>query len=166
MENETAKLRLAEPEDLPALLDLYEGARAFMRRTGNLHQWENGEGPNEMQLRQDIRDRSLYVLEDHSAIHGAFFFSMAGEPNYDVIREGSWESDAPYGVLHRVARDAACHSFLKTAVDFALRTTSHLRIDTHRDNKVMQHAILSCGFSYRGIINLADGSERLAYERV
>ncbi|MGN1023075.1 MAG: N-acetyltransferase, partial [Lachnospiraceae bacterium] len=100
------------------------------------------------------------------AIHGAFFFSMAGEPNYDVIREGSWESDAPYGVLHRVARDAACHSFLKTAVAFALKTTSHLRIDTHRDNKVMQHAILSCGFSYRGIINLADGSERLAYERV
>ena len=30
----------------------------------------------------------------------------------------------------------------------------------------MQHAILKCGFEERGVINLPDGSPRLAYERI
>ena len=93
-------------------------------------------------------------------------FSMAGEPTYAVIQGGSWMSDAPYGVIHRIASDGTVHGILKMAVHFAEQTTNHLRIDTHRDNAVMQHAILQCGFEERGVINLPDGSPRLAYERI
>ena len=41
-----------------------------------------------------------------------------------------------------------------------------IRIDTHRDNIPMQKALSKAGFSYRGIIYLESGAERLAYERV
>ena len=38
-------------------------------------------------------------------------------------------------------------------------------IDTHRDNKIMQHNILKHGFTYCGIIYLLSGDERLAYQK-
>ncbi len=40
----------------------------------------------------------------------------------------------------------------------------HIRIDTHRDNKIMQNALHKKGFSYCGIIHCWNGSERLAYQ--
>ena len=43
---------------------------------------------------------------------------------------------------------------------------SNIRIDTHRDNRIMQKLISRSGFSYCGIILLADGAERLAYQRI
>ena len=39
-----------------------------------------------------------------------------------------------------------------------------LRIDTHKDNIVMQRAVLRGEFQYCGIIHLANGDPRLAYQ--
>ena len=39
-------------------------------------------------------------------------------------------------------------------------------IDTHKDNAIMQHNIVKHGFSYCGIIHLASGDERLAYQKL
>ena len=39
-----------------------------------------------------------------------------------------------------------------------------IRVDTHKDNHIMQHNIEKHGFTYCGIINLANGDERLATE--
>jgi RimJ/RimL family protein N-acetyltransferase len=41
---------------------------------------------------------------------------------------------------------------------------SLLRIDTHEDNKRMQHILAKNGFVYCGIV-LQNGSDRLAYEK-
>ena len=38
--------------------------------------------------------------------------------------------------------------------------------DTHRDNTIMQHLITKHGFTYCGIILLANGDERLAYQKI
>lgn len=46
------------------------------------------------------------------------------------------------------------------------RWDGNIRIDTHRDNRIMQHNILKYGFSYCGIIYLLSGDERLAYQAV
>ena len=40
-----------------------------------------------------------------------------------------------------------------------------LRGDTHRDNKIMQRVMEKNGLSYRGVIYLEDGGERLAFEK-
>ena len=43
---------------------------------------------------------------------------------------------------------------------------SNIRIDTHLDNRIMQHVIKKYGFTYCGIIYLASGDERLAYQQI
>ena len=46
------------------------------------------------------------------------------------------------------------------------RQTKHLRIDTHHDNAIMQHVILKNGFTRCGIIHIASGAERIAFEKI
>jgi len=43
---------------------------------------------------------------------------------------------------------------------------ANIRIDTHKDNRIMQHNIEKHGFTYCGIIYLANGDERLAYQKL
>jgi RimJ/RimL family protein N-acetyltransferase len=49
-------------------------------------------------------------------------------------------------------------------LQFCLAHTGNIRIDTHRDNTIMQHLLSKYGFQYCGIIYLANGDERLAYQ--
>ena len=86
------------------------------------------------------------------------------EPTYDVI-DGAWLTDEPYGVIHRMASYPEVHGIFSTIIDYATSRFAHLRIDTHRDNRIMRRLIEKHGFTYCGIIWLEDGTERLAYER-
>ena len=86
------------------------------------------------------------------------------EPTYDYI-DGAWLTDEPYGVIHRIASYPDVHGVFSAIIDFAAARYPHLRIDTHRDNRIMQHVIAAAGFTPCGIIWLPDGTERLAYER-
>jgi RimJ/RimL family protein N-acetyltransferase len=53
---------------------------------------------------------------------------------------------------------------LRTAVEFCKKLSNHIRIDTHHDNVVMHNAVAKLGFVRSGIIHLANGSPRIAYE--
>ena len=57
------------------------------------------------------------------------------------------------------------YGVLAMAVQFCEQSINHLRIDTHNDNKIMQHVIEKNGFKRCGIIHVNDGSERIAYEK-
>ena len=61
------------------------------------------------------------------------------------------------------------NSYVRGAASFclnwALEQCRNLRIDTHRDNVVMQHMLDKNGFQYCGIIYLEDGSERMGYQK-
>ena len=103
-------------------------------------------------------------LTGHLAIVAYFALLPSPEPTYDVI-DGAWLTDEPYGVIHRMASYPEVHGIFSTIIDFAASRYAHLRIDTHRDNRIMQHLIEKHGFTYCGIIWLLDGTERLAYER-
>ena len=157
-------VRNAQRKDLGRIEDIYAYARGFMRQTGNPNQWGNHHPPHK-QLLLDIEEGKLYVVEDENGLHGVFFFSIGLDPTYTVITEGSWRSDAAYGTIHRIAGDGS-GGILKTAVAFAASRIDHLRIDTHLDNQVMQNALQSQGFDRRGIIFLADGSPRIAYDKL
>jgi len=155
-------IRNAQMEDLPRLEDIYAYARSFMERTGNPNQWGT-KNPPTAQLREDICRQELYVLEDKVGIHGVFYFAMGDDPTYAEIFDGSWVSNAPYGTIHRIASDGSGGIFT-AALEFCKSISSHIRIDTHHDNQVMQHVVEKHGFSRRGIIYIADGSPRIAYE--
>ena len=83
---------------------------------------------------------------------------------YDVIYDGEWQCDRPYGVVHRIA--AAEESGAgKEAIRWAIRSANgHLRMDTHEDNAAMRHVLESLGFHQCGIILLTNGDPRIAFE--
>jgi len=157
-------IRLAKPGDLPRLLEIYDAGRAFMRATGNMTQWAGGY-PDEETLRDDIARGNLYAMEDDGKIYAVFALIGGEDPTYGVI-DGAWHSDTPYGTIHRIAGDGTHRGVLAEAVRFAEAQYDHLRVDTHADNLPMQRAIAGCGFSYAGVIYLADGDPRRAYDRV
>lgn len=155
-------VRKALREDLPRIQEIYAYARSFMVRTGNPNQWKNNHPPI-AQLEEDITKGDLYVICTGQQIHGVFYFYIGEDPTYQRMDGGSWRSDAPYGTIHRIAGDGS-GGILQTAVAFGKQRIPHLRIDTHEDNQVMQRAVAKQGFQRRGIIYIADGSPRIAYD--
>ncbi len=76
-------------------------------------------------------------------------------------------NDRPYGVIHRIAvsdavRGRGVAGFI---FDTCFAKCQNLKIDTHRDNLPMQRALEKNGFIRCGIICLANGDERIAYQR-
>lgn len=149
---------------METVLSLYAGARAFMAANGNPNQWGKTNPPRKT-LEEDVEKGNLYLLFNETGIHGVFAFLLEPDPTYRTIWEGAWHWDRPYGVIHRVAGDGS-HGILKGAVSYGEQFADYLRIDTHGDNLPMQGAILKQGFSYCGIIRLANGAPRLAYDRL
>ena len=156
------EIKKARPEDLPAILVIYAGARAFMAKTGNPNQWK-GSHPSRELLEQDIREGNLYVLSDKAQLHGVFAFFLGEDPTYRVIQGEGWRSTAPYATIHRIAGDGS-GGILHACVGFCRKRIGYLRIDTHEDNRVMQGAVKKEGFVPCGIIHIADGSPRIAYD--
>ena len=158
-------IRQALFSDLPQILSIYAHARRFMAEHGNPTQWGNTR-PTETDISARIARNELFVLEDSDGIHGIFAFILGEDPTYHVIENGQWLSNAPYGTIHAVASDGSIHGFLTQIVAYCLQIIRHLRIDTHPDNLIMQHVITKNGFTKCGIIHVADGSPRFAYERL
>ena len=157
------RIRKAAWADFDRILEIYRIAREFMAKTGNPTQWGTNYPPISM-LEGDIPAGNLYVVED-DLIHGVFAYFTEPDPTYGYIEDGAWLDHSPYGTIHRVAGDGTGGIF--TAVlQFAMEQNPHVRIDTHADNKVMQHVLEKHGFQRTGIIYLEDGDPRIAFERV
>ncbi len=157
-------VRKAVFDDLGRIEEIYRCARQFMAETGNPSQWGNTHPPRQ-QLLEDIQQGNLYVIADEADVHGVFYFFIGEDPTYIEIFEGSWRSHSPYGTIHRIAGDGS-GGILCAAVKFCETQISHLRIDTHEDNKIMQHSVEKAGFQRRGTIFIQDGSPRIAYDRL
>lgn len=156
-------IRNAIQSDMPRLEQIYAHARQFMADHGNPNQWGNT-NPPAAQLVKDIQQNKLFVLTDGARIHGVFYFAIEPDPTYSVIYDGQWSHQEPYGVIHRIAGDGA-GGILSDAISYARCQIGYLRIDTHHDNLVMQNALSKRGFQRCGIIHLANGDPRIAYDR-
>ncbi len=159
-------IREATPTDIPEIMKVVDAAKGIMRQSGNMHQW--GEGyPSEAVIAADMDRNGGFVVEDDKKIVGYFAFLQSPEPTYAKIYEGKWIDDTlPYHVVHRIASNPDAHGVFSSIMDFCFSHDTNIRIDTHRDNKIMQHVILKQGFSYCGIIYLLSGDERLAYQKI
>lgn len=159
-------VRPAGNSDIPSIMTVLEAAKGIMRASGNMNQWVNGY-PSEDVIADDISHGYGYVVEDGGAQEGYFAFIPSPEPTYAKIYDGAWlDDEKPYHVVHRIGSTPESHGVFEAIMDFCFSHDPNLRIDTHRDNHIMQHCILKAGFSYCGIIYLASGDERLAYQRL
>ncbi|MBO4450951.1 MAG: N-acetyltransferase [Bacteroidaceae bacterium] len=158
-------IREAKPTDITDILQVMEAAKGIMRSSGNMQQW--GEGyPSKTVITADMEKNGAFVIEDDGAIVGYFAFLASPEPTYSKIYCGSWlDDEQPYHVIHRIASYPDTHGIFSDIMDFCFSHDTNIRIDTHKDNLIMQHNITKHGFNYCGIIYLASGDERLAYQK-
>lgn len=127
--------------DIPAVMAIYDAARAFMRAHGNATQWPEGT-PSAEQLAADIAAGGSYVCEVDGRVVATFAFLTGPDECYD-------------GTVHGIA--AAMFAFAK-------ERANHLRIDTHRDNLPMQGASIKAGFERAGVVYVSDGTARVAFD--
>ncbi len=160
------QIRPALPSDIGQIMPVIDAAKGIMRADGNMGQWVNGY-PSREAILADIAGGHGYVVAEGSVIAGYFAFIPSPEPTYSRIDGGAWlEPGMPYYVLHRIASLPEVHGIFDAIMDYVFGVCPNIRIDTHRDNRIMQHNILKHGFRYCGIIYLESGDERLAYQKI
>ncbi|MBP5714638.1 MAG: N-acetyltransferase [Prevotella sp.] len=158
-------IREARLTDMTEILKVMDAAKKIMRQSGNMHQWVDGY-PSEDVIMTDMEKNGGFVVEDDGKVVGYFAFLPSPEPTYANIYEGEWlDDEQPYHVIHRIASYPDAHGIFSAIMDFCLCHEPYIRIDTHRDNTIMQHNIMKHGFTYCGIIYLANGDERLAFQK-
>lgn len=160
------EIRQATPADLPRMLAIYARARAFMAANGNPDQWGPTNWPPEKLLHEDIAVGRSFVCIVDGEVAGVFCY-LYGEDidaTYRVIEDGAWSQDRAYGVVHRLASDGT-KGVGTFCMQWALKRSGYLRVDTHPDNQPMQRMMDRLGFRKCGIIHVVeDPYPRYAYD--
>ncbi len=158
------RIRNAEASDWERILEIYAGARQFMAAHENAGQWGTGYPPEEL-LEEDMEAGKLYVCEDGGTVAAVFYFAAEEDPTYGMIEDGAWLSDAPYGVVHRIASGRVVKGAASFCLEWAFGQTGNIRIDTHENNIPMQNMLKKNGFRYCGRIYLENGEPRIAFQK-
>jgi GNAT superfamily N-acetyltransferase len=161
------EIRTATVADLARVEEIYAAAQRFMVAAGNPSQWGPG-FPGRQVLEGDVASGALKVCAGPDGVpQGCFVLLEGPDPTYGRIYDGAWTDEGPYLVVHRFATAVQGRGVGSAMMGWALGRARErgwaLRVDTHRDNLPMQGLLRSRGFSYCGVIRLADGSERIAF---
>ena len=157
-------IRPATRADVEAAHEIYEAARAFMKKSGNPSQW-GGTYPAREDIILGIDSGVSFVCEDEGEVVATFHFETnAHDEVYDRI-DGAWKNDEPYAAIHRIAVKYHGRGIVDFCFAECFRRFPNLKIDTHEDNIPMQKCLARAGFEYCGVVYLPDGSERLAYQK-
>ncbi|MBR5503622.1 MAG: hypothetical protein IKV87_04185 [Methanobrevibacter sp.] len=156
-------IRKAIHEDLSVIMSIYQLAQDFMIASGNHSQWGRSY-PSEELIIDDIDNEACHLICDDEDIHGVFALFDSDEPSYQYIEDGQWLNDEPYLTVHRIASDGKVHGIFNCAISYCKSKSENIRIDTHKDNLIMQKQIERNGFQKCGIIYVRDKSPRIAYQ--
>lgn len=185
-----ARLRVAVPDDLPLMLDIYARARRVMADAGNPTQWGTLY-PRAEVVADDVREgRSLLLVDDgrDDAGHDGIGHDGIGRPAERVLAQfalcrgkdpayasidGRWLDDDPYVTIHRLASSGVERGSARRCLMWAVSTCANVRVDTHRRNSAMLHILESLGFTRCGVITTLgdatlgdrDDPHRIAFQR-
>lgn len=164
------ELMEATAHDVPTILEIVRGAQRRLAAAG-IDQWQNGY-PNREVIENDIRSSVARVVchEGRVVAYGAVVYT--GERAYEDLRGGEWLTKGTnYATVHRlcvaessVGRGVGRGFMELVEVDALRHDVASVRVDTHPDNKTMQHLLDSLGYIYCGVVCYE--SERLAYEKM
>lgn len=163
MDTREITIRNASMSDMEDIMRIYEQARIFMAQNGNPNQWKTTYPQNYI-VENDINSQTLYVAEYEKRIVAVFYFDITRDETYEVIKEGNWLNDDVCGVIHRVASDKTVKGIFKECLEYCKGKIGNIKIDTHKDNKVMQHVLEKNGFKRCGIVYVENNEERIAYQ--
>lgn len=161
----------AEMKDLDRVVEILRDGRNQLAESG-IDQWQ-GDYPNVEHIQEDIEHGFAYLVHsgDHETV-GAFAIVAAPDHSYDEL-DGKWLVDTDnYLVIHRVAihSDHAGNGYASglftSVIDYVKENPNgvkSLRIDTHEDNKPMQHLIEKYGFTRVGTLHGVYRPEETSY---
>ena len=142
--------------------------REKLKREG-VNQWQ-GKDPTEETILEDILKGHTFIFNDHGNIVGTAVLAEGKDSTYAVI-DGAWQTSGEYLTIHRsvvsdeyVGKGMGRRMMNRVKLYAASRNVDSIRVDAHEDNKAMRRLIEGSGFSYCGIITVADGTKRVAYE--
>ena len=158
------KIRKTTLADLREILEIYAYARMRMKQNGNPFQWGDHKPSREIVL-EDIRKGQSYIMEENGHICGVFAFIIGNDPTYQVIEQGRWLNEAPYGTIHRIAGNGSVKGLFVQCLSYCMAQLPNIRIDTHQDNRTMRHLLEQNDFRQCGIIYVEDGSSRIAFQK-
>ncbi|GAA3016637.1 GNAT family N-acetyltransferase [Tetragenococcus solitarius] len=162
--------RKAQEQDIPEIMNLIAQGIQSLKEQGS-PQWQNGYGPTEQQVKQDIKNGNGYVLDEKKIV--AYASLIGGvDPVYTAIEDGEWEGKEPYVSIHRVvvSTQLTGKGMARKMLLYLINTSQQLgfndiRIDTYPLNAGMQKAIKNAGFTYRGKVNFPiPYGDRWAYQ--
>ncbi|MBQ6479313.1 MAG: N-acetyltransferase [Erysipelotrichaceae bacterium] len=156
-------IRKTRIEDLDEVEKIFRHARKQMAIHGNPTQW-GIDRPSMDLVRNDIAQGNSYVVLNDGKITATFACIPGIEPTYLEI-DGAWLNDDPYLTIHRIASLNEVKGIFDFVINDVSRRHVDIRIDTHRDNRIMRHLIEKNGFQTCGIIFVDDGTERIAYQK-
>ncbi|MCQ2572867.1 MAG: GNAT family N-acetyltransferase [Treponema sp.] len=152
----------AELSDLNAILPIIEDSKAYLRQNG-VDQWQDG-FPNPTTLSDDISTKHSFVIfsKGNTKTPARFLvLSLEPEEPYHHPIEGELKLEGPYTTIHRTAvskenrGNGISKAMFAFSEDFALSNGCKvLRVDTHKDNKIMQHILTREGFNYCCLVQL------------
>ena len=157
-------IRAATVGDIDVIMEVFDAAKLFMRKTGNDKQWVDGYPSVELIL-NNIRNESFYVCLSDGQVAGVFYFKVEEDPTYNKIYDGEWLNEKPYGVVHRIASNGTCKGIAAFCLQWCFEKCNNIKVDTHRDNIVMQNVLKKNGYTQCGIIYILSGAERIAFQK-
>ena len=159
------EIRKASADNIDIIMQIFEAAKRFMRKMGNNKQWVDGYPSKELILDNIMAGGFYECLSDDREIVGVFYFMIEEDPTYNRIYNGEWLNDRPYGVVHRMASNGKIKGLSDICFQWCFEQCDNIKVDTHRDNAIMQNVLVRNGFERCGIIYLANGAERIAYQK-
>ncbi|MDD5935586.1 MAG: GNAT family N-acetyltransferase [Clostridiales bacterium] len=165
--------RKAEISDLSGIMEVIEDARQYLKEQG-IDQWQDG-FPTQEVIVEDIVMHESYVFVEDEEIVGYMAVNLDTEASYETIYDGAWKLEgSDYATIHRNAvkstyrgQGISLRMFFLAEQLCRKNNKQSIRIDTHRDNQLMQHLATKYGYEYCGVIQLANGAgERIVYEKV
>lgn len=162
-------LRKIEKAELPMAMAILEEGRKFQEEQGFI-QWTK-EYPNLAVLEEDEKAGKgyLYITENTPLAYMCIDFT--GEPAYEAITKGQWNTSEHYAVIHRMAispryRNKGWSEKVLLAIEEVckLHHIWAIRVDTDRENLRMQHILKKNGYTHCGFVSF-QGSEKLAFEK-
>lgn len=157
------KIRLARKNDLSKMRNVFNYGRKVQLESGNLTQWAIGYPSDELILEDIAKEAAHLCLNDREEIVAVFSVFTDPDVTYHKI-DGEWLNDEPYATIHRIANNGKEQGVGQQCIEWVQSQYNNVRIDTHNNNQQMKHVLNKLNFEYCGIIYLANGDSRNAYQ--
>ncbi len=166
------RVRPAKKSDLSDVVNCAERIKREYFLRHDIPQWNDGY-PSKEDFAADIEAGRLFVMYLGEALIGFISVGVEHEPTYDIVEGGTWKSGEKYAVVHRFGVNPDWHGMgmgtsLFGIVDRICEAygVDAVRADTHEKNEAMIHFLEKNGFERVGIIRLANGEPRVAFEKI